>query len=544
MKYLFPLALLLFFDYQLFAKEDPKIVTETIQKVTVFQSSAQIESFAQTMIDGNTSQVIFKNLPANINRKSIQVSGEGDFTILSIESKQNFINSQKKSNEALAIEDSIEKYSYILEMEDIKKYALDQEESLLINNKNFASKEGTVVDIEDMAVLYQTRLPKIKQELYQISKEITRLSDILTKFEKELALLTVNRATTDIIVNITAKNPQNITLNLSYIVTDVYWTPLYDIRAKDINSPMNISYKAQVIQKTGVDWNNIKLVLSTGNPSISGVKPTLTPWYLEYINPDYGYYRGAKKNSRSLVPSEDTEESYMKSEDATKTKAITSNNGPASTPANYIEATQSQLARNFEIQLPYSVPSDGKPKTVEVQNYTVQPIYEYVTTPKLDQNAYLMAGITDWEKLNLLSSAANVFFEGAFVGETILNAQNTEDTLKISLGSDKNIVIKREKVNDMSSSKTIGSTRKIILTYEITVRNTKNNTISISVEDQLPVPQDKSIELKINDLQGAEYNELTGMLKWPLKLGPSETKKVRYSYEIKYAKGKFLNGLE
>ena len=97
----------------------------------------------------------------------------------------------------------------------------------------------------------------------------------------------------------------------------------------------------------------------------------------------------------------------------------------------------------FAIDAPFSVPADGLAHTVAVKTHSVPALYKHYCTPKLDKDAFLYARTTGWEDLNLLPGNANVFFEGTYVGQSYLNLQQTNDTLDVSLGRDKGVVVER-----------------------------------------------------------------------------------------------------
>src|SRR5204862_4822112 len=128
------------------------------------------------------------------------------------------------------------------------------------------------------------------------------------------------------------------------------------------------------------------------------------------------------------------------------------------------------LNTEFDIALPYSVNSSNKPTLVDIRNYEMKADYQYSVAPKLDADAFLMARATGWEEFSLLPGEANVFFEGTFVGKSFIDPNNIKDTLSISLGRDKRIVVKREKLKDFSSRKLIGTNQKESYAYEISVR--------------------------------------------------------------------------
>lgn len=513
------------------AKNAEKVVKENIKEVIVYLNAAQIESNGRISLDPGVTDVIFQDIPANINRQSIQVSGSGDFTILGVSSRPDFLKSPEKKQKLMALEDSIDFYSRKLEIEMIRKFTLEQEENLILSNKNLGGDKGvTAIELEDMAELYRTRLTDVKTQLFLINGTIKKLQEVLNRFKQQYAETGPGRMlnTTEIVITVSANAKTNALINLSYIAHNAGWTPIYDIRANRINSPVEISYKAQVYQNTGNDWDKVKLTLSTGNPAENGVKPDLTPWVLSYYEPNYMNMKGSRNTSRS--------EADMTIMEAAPSMA-------AGSTANYTTMVEKQFSENFEISIPYSIPSDGKPAIVEIQSYNLQADYKYITTPKLDHYAYLVAEIKDWEELGLVSAPANIFFEGAFVGESYLNALSTEEFLKVSLGRDKGIFVKRDKVKDLTHERAAGSFKKITLAYEISIRNTKRDSITIQVEDQVPIVSDKGIEIKILETQQGQYDPQTGKLTWKLNIPSAETQTIRFSFEVKHPKEKIVPGL-
>jgi uncharacterized protein (TIGR02231 family) len=172
---------------------------------------------------------------------------------------------------------------------------------------------------------------------------------------------------------------------------------------------------------------------------------------------------------------------------------------------------------------------------------TIAAAYKYYAVPKLDKDAYLLAEISDWEKLNLLPGEANIIFEGTYIGKTFIDPANTADTLNLTMGKDKRVVIKREKMADFSSVKFLGSNKLQKLTYELTVKNNKKEPIKLLLKDQYPLSTNKDIEVELLESGDAMVNTELGVLTWKLELAPGESKKVRIGYSVKYPKGKTLN---
>lgn len=194
----------------------------------------------------------------------------------------------------------------------------------------------------------------------------------------------------------------------------------------------------------------------------------------------------------------------------------------------------------FEIEDPYSIPTDGKIYTADINNYELKASFEYFSIPKLDASAYLTAKITDWQELNLLPGEANLFFEGTYLGNSLLDVMNAGDTLKLSLGKDKGVVIKRTLNKEFSQQKFLGSNKTESRQYEIAIRNNKQQPISIIIEDQLPISTNKEIEIEKSAYDGGKLDDDTKQISWGLDLDPKKETKIQLKYSIKYPKDKVL----
>jgi uncharacterized protein (TIGR02231 family) len=159
----------------------------------------------------------------------------------------------------------------------------------------------------------------------------------------------------------------------------------------------------------------------------------------------------------------------------------------------------------------------------------------------MDDNTYLLAKLPDWEQLNLLPGEANIIFEGTYVGKTFINPLNSSDTLNITLGADKRVVLKREKMRDYSSVKFLGSNKQQKFTYQVIVKNNKTETVSLILKDQYPLSTNKEIEVELEDASNAIVDKDTGSLTWQLSLAPNEIKTIRFSYSVKYPKDRTIN---
>jgi len=194
----------------------------------------------------------------------------------------------------------------------------------------------------------------------------------------------------------------------------------------------------------------------------------------------------------------------------------------------------------YDINLPYTIPSDGENHKVAVQNYELETDYYHYLLPRIDKQAYLVAKITDWGKLDLLPANANIYFEGTYVGETAINPSILQDTMEIALGKDRGIIIERVKDKDNVRNELIGSNIKKTIQYNIKLKNSKLQLCNLIIEDQLPISQNNEIIVKELELSNADYNKSNGILTWKTKLKSQESKTISFSYIVEYDKNKQL----
>lgn len=535
------LVLIVFF-MTLFAAnaQEEQRVESKITDVTVFLNKAQVTRAVKSRVNTGKSTLVLSGITSLLDQQSIQVSGKGKVVIEGISHRQNFLNEFNMPTKLRSLKDSVDLLQRRIALEQSHKEILNKEEQMLVSNQKIGGTQSnlTVVELKAMADFYRARLTDIVSTRMKQDEKIKKLNERLAKTQRQYSEQNelYSRNTSEIVVALSAEVASAVELEVKYVVANAGWQPVYDLRATDTKSHIQLNYKANVFQSTGEEWNNVKLTLSTANPNEGGLKPELYTWTLDFYQPivyrDYTRNRSAAKTMAAPAAGEMDREETAPMEAAMMTSA------------DFTSTIQTSLNTEFLISLPYTVSSSNKPTLVDIRNHEMKADYIYSVAPKLDKDVFLIAKAIGWEEFSLLPGEANIFFEGTFVSTTFIDPNNIKDTLSVSLGRDKRVVVKREKLKDFSSKKAIGSNQRDSYAFEISVRNTKTETIKIVVEDQVPVSSNSQIEVTVSDLGGARYNKTTGKLSWELSLQPNETKKMQFKYEVKYPKDKQLNGTE
>jgi len=533
-----PLVIVMLFIANItFASGTEKRTTSTIKEVVVFLNGAQITATSEVSIPAGNSEIVIEDLPENISDDQLQAKGTGDFIIQSVVRKINYLNETQLPKEVRVLKDSLESLNRNMEMQRGMEKIYSQEEEVLMANKSIGGANTGVdaLGLEEVVNFIRKRLMELQSKKMECREKQKKIKEQIDRINSQLTELN-NKSKysfSEVIISVSANAAQKAKITLSYFVNDAGWAPYYNIRAVDAGSPLQLEYKANVWQRTGYDWDKVKLTLSTGNPFINNTKPEIQPWWLSYVVPVVA----PRANKSYLKPS--AAPAAMQREDEDESYSLAG----ATTAAAYTQVTEASTNILFEISLPYNIPSDGKPYSVSVQESTVDASYKYYAAPKLDNDAFLLAYITDWEKYNLIAAEANIYFEGMYVGKTYINTASTSDTLQLSLGRDKNVSIARNKLKDFTEKKIIASDKKETHGYEIVVKNKKKKEIEILIQDQIPVSTNKEIIVELQDKSRADYNAEKGFLSWTLKIKPGADEKVKFSYSIQYPKDKIINGL-
>lgn len=601
---------------------DKEIKTE-VNEVTVFIDKAQVTRQKTVELNSGITILKFINLSPFIDAKSVQVKASGDVTVLAVNHQQNFIDKLEKSEEVKKIEEKLDDVNGQLKLEETYLSILKDELTFLNDNRIIGGKnnELNISTLKEASEFYSTKLTALKLKEIEKNKTLENLRKQKNELKNQLNTLTSKKAfaSGEILIKVQSKIKTHPSFELSYIVDNAGWYPTYDIRAKTINDPVEIIYKANLRQDTKVDWKNVKLSFSSSNPNSSGVAPELKTYFLDYYSLPPVYNKSINSVTGQVLDQENNplpgatvmvpettigavtdmngkysitlpnNAGYLSFSSIgfkTQTLPITSSvinvkmvedvmlleevavvaygvqedadistqlqgrvagvsvNKTKSREAESIaipfEQTENQTSINFEISTPYSVNSDNKNYSVDMVVYQVPAFFQYYSVPKIEKEAYLIANITDWEKYNLLEGEANIFFEGTFVGKSLLDVRFASDTLQLSLGKDKNVIVNREKEKDFETRQFIGSKKEESKSWKTTIKNNKSQEIIMVVLDQAPVSRLEEIEVNIQNISGGKLNKESGEVKWEFTLKPMEKKEFDLKYSVKYPKSRNL----
>ncbi|MDR2469392.1 MAG: mucoidy inhibitor MuiA family protein [Tannerella sp.] len=598
--------------------KDIALKTE-VSEATVFIKGAQIVRKTTANLPAGRSTVRFVNLSPYIDAKSIRVKVDGAVMVLSVDRQLNYNDTLKLSGDIEKLRQQRQELNDKIRLENIAKDALHKELAFLADNSKIGGNNGIDFNtLKTTSTYYGERAQVLLTKEMEIDKRIRSLSSEMTAIDRKLDFSgsVKPEPTGEIMLHVDCKTAVHVPVECSYYVNNAGWYPSYDIRVKSISEPVEIAYKANIMQNTKEIWRNVRLKVSSANPNLGNVAPKLKTYLLDYHTPPPRYdtdnlfnqvsgritdtsgealpgasvsiqgstigtiadvdgryslalpagggnlvvsYIGYKQkimpvsaSNMDILLEEDEmvldevvvvafgkqkmDDAVVSAEPAPRKASTRGAEKSLPVPVMQLENTTSV---EFDIKTPYTIPSENKSMTIEMERYSIPAEYEYYAVPKVNRDAFLLANISGWEQYSLLEGEANIFFENTFVGKTILDVRATGDTLNLSLGRDKSVSVLREKVKEYSTQKFLGSKVETSRDWKITVRNNKRQPVEMLVFDQIPVSTLQEIEVDA-DIADGTLNRETGEVKWKFTLQPAQKKELRLKYRVKYPKGKSL----
>jgi len=507
-----------------------------ITDVTVYLSGAQVTRKCAVPAEKGVQRYVFEKLPSGLLPESIQVSAGEGVIVRSVEHAVNYLQAADYSEEIKKLQKKLDDLTddRLAETNKIDLGLL--EENLFTENKKLAGMETGLKsdELKATVLFYNERMAAIRKTRIASNKKIKELDREISFIKNQLGGYSNTRRepVSEITVTVVAEGDvKGKEITLSYFVYDANWRPSYDIRAKDVSSNVALHYKAKVFQRSGENWEEVKLTLSTSNPRLGGACPQLNPWYIDFYQPPKPSQYQSFNVSPSVRRKEAAADEVVMCEQPC---AFEPEEMKAAAPA--VVVTESVTSVEYNITAPYTIISGDGGQDVEITVHSLPAKYRYYSVRKLEREVFLLAAVSEWEHLNLIAGEASIFFENRYVGKTVIDPRRAEEKIDLSLGVDKSVVVTRVRGKDFTEKSSMGNNVKLTRQWELTARNLKAVPIEIELMDQIPVSVNKQITVDAADISGAELAKETGLLTWKLTLKPTESKSMNVKYVVTHPK--------
>lgn len=510
-----------------------------ISSVTVYSDRAMVTRKASLGLDQGNYIISFDDLPIGLIEDSIRVREEGEAIakITGIEFKKIFLE-EAPEERVRRLEDEILSQKDESALIDSQVAVLNSQKAFLESikvgyaeriSKEMAVQKPKTEELGEVLNFLGENLSSIAAEARRLEIKKRELSSKIDALIRKLRQIKgdTRKETRSVIVSIDVLRSGDIRLDLSYAIQGASWNPIYDMRLSEDGKKLEVTYRGLVSQRTGEDWMDVALSLSTARPAIGANPPELPPWYIEILRPP---------SASSMM-----EESQSK----TEAKALAS--APAEKRKEFamegVRIEEQGSAVLFHIMKKEDIPADGFPHntTISIDNFDIKT--EYLSVPKLSPFAYLKGEIINKTDYPFLAGKANIFMGANFTGNAFIkNPIAPREKIDLFFGIDEGIKVKREEMKRHKEGGFLGKNR-MTYRYRLEVQNFKKELERITLLDQIPVPKDEEIKVKLIEanLKPDEIKE-DGTVKWSLNLNPQEKREIIFEFQVEYPKDKEIIG--
>lgn len=511
-------------------------VPSEIKEVHVYPSGASIFRETTVILQKGQNTIRFYGISPSIDPNTIQLDADQKIGIQSISYQYDYLKPVKPSQEISALQDTINAMEQRRNRINALQRVYTAEKQFLTNNAQLGNQQvsSQAEEYDKMAGVLRKRLREIELGMFRLEQQKGEIYQQIQRRQEQIAELQgMSPDKTGIIeLQLLANAAQNAKIELRYFVRNAGWRPIYEMRFSDVNSPIAIQYNAMVQQHTGIEWKDVKLVLSTSTPSVGSAPPTLHPWRLYYKSP-----RNYSNANQAILNSYSYEE---KAKETSIRGGRTDGNTTLVEDDVEAEVFENMVALEFQVPQSYSIASNQKDHLIKLKERDVDATFNYLAIPKLETEAFLVANITDWYKLNLLPGASNMFIGNTYVGQSYINPEMSNDTLAIGFGRDKMVQIQRQLLSRECKKGFIAGKQKHELQFEIVVRNLHKQKISLTILDQIPTSSIEEIEVEAQNISGAKREPTTGQLTWEEEVDAGATAKFTFSFTVKHPRNKVV----
>ena len=493
------------------------IITE-IKEVSLYRSGAYITRIGNVDLHAGKQTITIEGLTSTLEPSTLSVGLSDKVKGSNIRVEQ--LSAEDAKERKKELQSKLERIRKAIEVRNVQ---ID----VLQGNTDFTSSDK--LDLKDMADYIDAlpeRIEKIYRQIQDLKDEEAELAKQLKEKEKQLNAYLVK-------VDLETESDGSYPIQLRYYEYAASWNPFYEIHTTQ-DDQVSIRLKGKVRQNSIEDWKGVSLKLFTGNPSLSADIPQLSPWRLNFYAPPRNAYAGmGMMAARSAMPMEDTMEMVADEEvmeEAVSFKSVVN---------DAAEVSQSDTMMIYDISGTYDIDHLNE-RSIDLTSRNVPCRYHVVAVPKQDNYGYLAAEVKTADIEELIDTNANIYHQENYLGNIRLSVDPSKETYDISLGKDESIRLKRDQKKRYRSNVLLKGQTKMEFEYEISITSNKKEDFDVTLIDQIPVSQDKTIVVDAQELSAGKLNEETGEVKWELHLEPSSTKTIKLAYSISWPKDKEL----
>ena len=504
--------------------------TAPIQRVRIYTSGVFVERSLQLQVAQGDHIIVVPGISGSIQAQSLTVGGKGGFVLNSVDVLDHYSSTQVLTPEQKALQHQIDSVQTLLKQAGVAQVQLEKEQAFYDANKQpGGTQKMTIQEMQAYASFYSQQTGRLQMARVENEGNIKKLQSLKETLEKQLSVVKNESARLKMVqLRLTAPRAGNIQIDLSYYIYGLSgWTPIYELQAREGSNEVSARLSAKIWQQTGESWDDVKLLLSTGNPSVGIAIPKIYPWLVNFEELRPVLARGVRDNKMMLT--EYVDDSVMMD------MAVMME------PAMMAQADLGSFRQGLVFEIPGKVQFTGgkrQERTLPLKEHSLQADFSYIALPKHAEELFLAAKLPLSGNWAPFAGEMQVFYDGAYVGNSYYQPNMAADSLEFSFGRSPQVAMNREAQPPFEQVS--GRETRLTKGWDISLRNQSAHPIRFTLKEQIPVSGHADIRVELLKSEGAQYNPETGILEWEISLAGNETRSISYSFLVRYPKDKQL----
>jgi len=522
-----------------------------ISQVTIYPGDALLTRVVTLKLNAGEHKVIFSDILPDLDENSLRASGSGGAEVQILEAlvKKEFLE-EVPAEKVKGLQEQIQNLMDEKRRLEDNRRVLFEEKQFLDSirmysgeqlPKDLITKMPKAAELDEVLKFLDIRLKENYSQIQDAELKIREIDKKVETLNRELAQISGphKKLKRSIVVGLEVKKAGELELSVSYLVRGASWQPLYDARANFEKSEAELVSYGIVQQKTGEDWQDVDVYLSTAKPAIGGRMPYVNPWFLRPYQP-------RTLESRAKAPS-----MLMQNMAFDKVQIDGSGIDRSEKLQEYAEPEEKGIAVIYKLARKADIKSDGSEHKLPISSQTLKADFEYSSFPRSVLNAYLGSRVTNAPNLQLLAGRVNIFLDGDFVGNSSIDNIGPGEEFDLYLGVDENVKVKREllekKVDETLVAGIPSLTKRMTFKYKLTVESYKSKKINAKLFEAMPVSEDDRIKVKVlqvnQEPKQKDWKDRKGVWLWELQLEPKGKKEIIYTFMIEHPREMQVEGL-
>ncbi len=532
-------------------------VTSKVDAVTVFLSGAQVMRLAKVKLDKGDHTITIVDVPASAIPGSIRVEGNatGKLDIASVDTRRTYLarqDAQASGQDRKSLEDQIEALRDQKAVADAQISAAETQRTLIANLAQLptrpapATSGGLGEDWQRILSLIAQGSGEASRASIEAQGKVRALERQIEDLEKKLSLLAPAKTEqTEVKVHVEAASPLEADLIVRYQIDSASWTPLYDARlntgSKTAPATLELVRRASISQRSGEDWPDVQIELSTARPSGGASAPQLQTQTVDF-EPEPTPVPAAK--AKRTMARDRSETDGMAMDMPAEIVAAPPAPSPQAEPIEeqHAEITVAPFDATFAVSGRVTIAGTGEAKRVVLTTETAEPQLFARTVPKADPKAYVYARLSFAKGTPLLPGQVYLFRDGTFVGTGSIPLLSPGESHDLGFGIDDQIKVRHAVVEERrGETGLITSSRTDVRNYRVTVKNMHERPIQLEMIDQVPVALNQDIKVDYTGKSQptkTNLDDTRGLMSFEVKLEPDEEKTFEYGYRIAWPAAK------